>query len=66
MAGTITASHHQLVKKIANVSERPGAAIQNLAKAKVNAFKDAFVQMNFGEELTSCLEIQVLNVIRIR
>ena len=43
----------------------PVAAIQNLAKANVNAFKDAFVQMNFGE-LISCLEIQVLNVIRIR
>jgi hypothetical protein len=48
------------------VSYRPKAAIQNLAKAKVNTFKDTFVQMNFGEELTSYLEIQVLNVIRIR
>ena len=42
-----------------------GAGIQNLAKAKVYAFKDNFVQMNFDGALISCLEIQVLNVILI-
>ena len=32
---------------------QPLRAIQNLTKVKVNAFKDSFVEMNYGEELVS-------------
>jgi hypothetical protein len=44
-----------------NIINRPRAGIQQLGKAK--AFKDAFVLINFGEELIFWLEIQLLKAL---